>query len=303
MNSIVTFHAVNNAVWFDGVVGYLQSRFRMVSIESLSEYYDRGFPRNVCHVSVDDGDRSFYDVMWPVLKRRRVAASLFVSPRACVAGTNFWFQEVGQCDETVLRTLAAAALSVPAAHLAPFSLMSICKALPIQRLDELVQRSRRAAPQGGSQNISAAELKELQRSGLVTIGAHTISHPILANERDEVCHAEIATSIDELSSVLGAPVTYFAYPNGTPGMDFSEREERYAASSGAELAFSTECRHLAPSDNRMRVPRIQIDENESVARIRAKLAVPALWQLLKNHKPRGEYAQRVRLNDVVRSCS
>ena len=34
--------------------------------------------------------------------------------------------------------------------------------------------------------MSIEQLKEIDRDGLVTIGAHTMNHPILANENDEV---------------------------------------------------------------------------------------------------------------------
>jgi peptidoglycan/xylan/chitin deacetylase (PgdA/CDA1 family) len=107
-----------------------------------------------------------------------------------------------------------------------------------------------------SQNMNLAQLKEVEASGLVTIGAHTLNHPILKNEDNQTSYTEITDSINKLEQLLGHPVKYFAYPNGRPGLDFGEREINYLKNKNISLAFSTELAHLSVSENRFSIPRM-----------------------------------------------
>ena len=74
-------------------------------------------------------------------------------------------------------------------------------------------------------------------SGLVTIGAHTINHPVLKNESDTGCRYEIAESVKQLELILEKPVKYLAYPNGRLHLDFGEREMNYLKESNIALYF------------------------------------------------------------------
>lgn len=299
MNSVLAFHEVPDGPWFDDLVQWLQSQYRLLPAEYVSELYSGSGIRNACHITVDDGHRSFYDVVFPVLKRHRVPATLFVSPSVCAERTNFWFQELQGCDERAVRAAAAVVLNVPPMALAPFSTTSICKAMPLCDIESILRRCRTAGHQSRQQNVTVEELRAIAKAGMVTIGAHTLSHPILKNERDDRSEEEIVRSVGDLSSLLGRDVKYFAYPNGLPDIDFSEREEAYLAAAGVELAFSTESRGVRASDMRYRVPRIQISPNERIGRIRTKLRFAGAWNVVKKLRPRGEYAERQRLNRLL----
>ena len=299
MNCVLALHEVTGAAWLDGVIRWLRQRYRLLSAEYVSELLAGGDVRNACHITVDDGHRSFQDIIFPVLKQHRVPSTLFVSPRICTQRSRFWFQELRQCDEATIRDAAAAVLNVPQGSLAEFSVASICKALPLRKIESILQTCRPAAGPAAPENVTAEQLRALAATGLVTIGAHTLSHPILSNETDARSEEEIVRSVSELSSLVEREVRYFAYPNGLPGIDFTEREERYLAKAGVDLAFSTESRALKPTDDRFRVPRIQISSNESLGRIRAKLKWPGAWNMLKRMRSHGEYAERNRLNRLI----
>lgn len=299
MNSVLAFHEVPEGPWFDDLVQWLQRQYRLLSAEYVSELYSGSDIRNGCHITVDDGHRSSYDVIFPVLKRHGVPATLFVSPSVCAAQTNFWFQELPWCDERAVRAAAAVALNVPSATLAPFSTASICKAMPMGDIESILRKCRTADNCWRHENVTVEELIAMAKSELVTIGAHTLTHPILKNEGDARSEEEIVRSIGDLSALLGRDVKYFAYPNGLPDIDFSEREEAYLAGAGVELAFTTESRGVRASDTRSRVPRIQISPNEDIGRIRTKLRFAGAWNVLKKLRPHGEYAERQRLNQIL----
>lgn len=302
MSSVLVFHAVTDGQWFDDVIGWLKRRYRLVPMTSFSAFY-AGVRAvgNACHITVDDGDKSFYDVMFPILKRHGVHASLFVSPKVCVEGKSFWFQEIRGYSSCVLRRIAADVLMVPPQLLNGFSPESIFKAMPVYQMREVIGRYQRITdtPKIAGQNISVSELKEIAASGLVSIGAHTMSHPILMNEDDATCEYEVGASVSELSALLGWQVRYFAYPNGIAGVDFGEREGKVLRSSGIQMAFTTESRHLTGTDDTLRIPRIAISDKETTLFLRAKMLLGSGWNGLKTIARTGEYVERRRLSQAL----
>ncbi|MDX1931142.1 MAG: polysaccharide deacetylase family protein [Capsulimonadales bacterium] len=78
-------------------------------------------------------------------------------------------------------------------------------------------------------------LRELDASGLVTIGSHTLSHPEdMAKLPIEEQEREMTESRAILESQLGHPVPYFAYPNGTGDKETFAAAERV----GYTMAFT-----------------------------------------------------------------
>ena len=71
------------------------------------------------------------------------------------------------------------------------------------------------------------------------IGAHTMTHPILRALTEQAAAAEIGGSRAALEAITGKPVRAFAYPNGRPGDDYTERDRNLVASLGFDFASST----------------------------------------------------------------
>lgn len=306
MPKIVNFHRVDDGLWFDHVICFLKSRFELLTMERLEQCHLTGTTaRRACHITVDDGDRSFYEVIFPVLKKRDVPASIYVSPMVCEDETNYWFQEVQGYDQIELKRIIADTLSVPLDRIKKYGSDSILKTQPIVTIHEIISRYLKKTRTGekGFQNMSVANLKEVDRSGLITIGAHTVNHPILSNEDDKTSNYEISESIDELSALLGHEVRYFAYPNGIPTMDFGEREQRYLKNAGVRMALTTESRNISTGDDPTRIPRIGISGGEDTAYFRTKLTLSCLWGTLARLKRNGEFRERLELDRIVSSAN
>jgi hypothetical protein len=128
-------------------------------------------------------------------------------------------------------------------------------------------------------NIGTEQLLELDRSDLITIGAHTMSHPLLSNEDDEKAENEITASISELSKLLEKPIEYFAYPNGKREFDFGPREQEILRANGIKLAFSTDAGFFGKSTDPLCVPRGGYGglERENKAWILGKLMLVPIW--------------------------
>lgn len=82
------------------------------------------------------------------------------------------------------------------------------------------------------------ELKEIAKDGLITIGAHSVTHKSLPTLNDVNLQHEIRDSKHMIENNLGIPVIYFSYPYGTL-RDFDDRCERYIKKNGYRLAFTS----------------------------------------------------------------
>jgi peptidoglycan/xylan/chitin deacetylase (PgdA/CDA1 family) len=66
----------------------------------------------------------------------------------------------------------------------------------------------------GYRPMNAQELVEIAVSGLIEIGAHTVSHPLLPAHSSCVQRREILNGKSRLESILGLSIDAFAYPFG-----------------------------------------------------------------------------------------
>ena len=306
MNTVINFHRVTDEKWFDAILGFLASRYELVSVDALYALC-RGHVQgdNLCHITVDDGDKSFCEILLPALARRRVSASLFVSPKVCAEGSNYWFQEISGYEEEEVKEICASVLSVQSGRLAKYSVDAILKTMSIDAITEVIgaYQKRTGTPVKPGSNITVNNLRDIDTLGLVSVGAHTMSHPILQNEHKVRAEYEIGESVSELATLLKHEIRYFAYPNGIRGLDFGQREETALRKRGIRLAFTTESRHLSRRENTMRIPRIQVGDKESLISVKAKLALGSGWNTFRRFKTTGEYAERKRLSRLVPRCA
>ena len=166
MISVLTFHAVTDGDWFEDLICWLKRRYRLVPIDIVSRFYtDVTDVGHACHITVDDGDRSFADIIFPTLVRHNVPASLFVSPKMCVENRNFWFQEIKGYRESTLRSILATVVNVPIVLLTHFSVDSILKTLPLHQINEVIGGIRRAPAQQRKRDRTflSALLRKLQQ--------------------------------------------------------------------------------------------------------------------------------------------
>lgn len=84
--------------------------------------------------------------------------------------------------------------------------------------------------------LNKYQIKELDNDPLCTIGAHTVSHPMLCRVKNS--REEIRESKEILEKLLGHPVHYFAYPFGQPS-SVSSKTIRLAREAGFDAAFGT----------------------------------------------------------------
>jgi len=295
-NIAITFHDIHSRDWLRRTLQAIASRYDFVSIDEVSNFYHSGKTlKNTCHITFDDGHKTFYENSFPVLKELGIPASIYVSPLIIIEEKNFWFQEIAGIEENHFKQELALFLQLEEASLARFSIYAILKSLPVDDIHAVIDQyftkyNRKRLP---PQNMNTDQLIEVDRSGLIKIGAHTMNHPILKNETDERAYDEVKASIDGLARLLGKKTAYFAFPNGIPLLDFGPREQKILADCDVSLSFSMEKKRYSQADHHLAVPRNAL-ERGGPNLVKLKLLLGKSWYQLKNRlTPANEISQRI----------
>lgn len=171
-------------------------------------------------VTFDDGHHTLLTEALPLLEKHQVPAVVFACTGPIMRECSFWFDAVAR---------AAGEAAVEAA-----------KGLPHAEWAALVAAHEAAvAPGDVLAPLTRDQLRTLAAHPLVTIGAHTESHPILARAPREVQQAEVRGACEAIEAATGRRPTAFAYPNGRPVLDFDATTEGVLVEAGIVNAFST----------------------------------------------------------------
>jgi peptidoglycan/xylan/chitin deacetylase (PgdA/CDA1 family) len=129
--------------------------------------------------------------------------------------------------------------------------------------------------------MSWQELTELAADPLVTIGAHTVNHVMLAKVPERSARTEMEMSRAVIEASLGTRPGHLSYPVGDK-TSAGPREFRIAAELGFKTAVTTRPGVLFPShrDHLTALPRISLNgEHQQLRYVRVLLsgAATAVW--------------------------
>ncbi|HZQ18788.1 MAG TPA: polysaccharide deacetylase family protein [Terriglobales bacterium] len=112
----------------------------------------------------------------------------------------------------------------------------------------------------------------------MTIGAHTLSHPVLCEQTLLSANNEIALSKTMLSATFGRNVWAFAYPFGDPG-SVSERELTIVQKAGYRCAFMNTAGGFGAQMQSFAFPRMHVTSDMTLAEFEAHLT--GFYRLLR----------------------
>jgi len=203
---------------------YLRRVFTFVPlptiVASLGESKRPGQPRQAA-IIFDDGLRSNVEVAYPVLRSLGIPATFFVCPGLIEARKWLWTHETRRRLDFAgphLRSELAAELKAPAG-VEGFVQWMKQKGLAERARVEAKLRQATACFVPNESDREAfdlaqwPELRALEPS-IITIGSHSMTHPILPRLSEPAIEAELRDSRRMLEAKLHRPVDLFSYPNG-----------------------------------------------------------------------------------------
>jgi len=118
---------------------------------------------------------------------------------------------------------------------------------------QIAERAGARVP--GHLMMTSEQVRALPAAGMA-VGAHTVTHPILAEIPLERARDEMAASRARLEEITGAPVRLFAYPNGKPQRDYRSEHAVLVQELGFEAAVSSAWGAARAGDDVYQIPRI-----------------------------------------------
>jgi peptidoglycan/xylan/chitin deacetylase (PgdA/CDA1 family) len=269
-----------------------------IDIVTMDEVHDRlsnrTFGRRFAAFTFDDGYRDNRDHALPVMREFAAPFSVFVTSDFADGTGRLWWVAL----ETVIAKASSVETTMGGHTVRLDTQTAAGKQAAFDRLHDWLrglqehdlQRELGALCERHGVDQAALcrdlcmswdELKGFAGDPLVTIGAHTITHCNLAQQREDVAREELEVSRARIEEKLGRPVLHLAYPYGDR-LAAGSREFALASSAGYKTAvttrpgmvFAENAGHLTA------LPRVSLNGNYQNARILPVLtsgAATAMW--------------------------
>lgn len=224
---------------------WLRRRYRVIPLEELLASAERGFPRGAAVLTFDDAYQGTFEHALPVLDALGLPAAIFVVGGAPGTPYGFWWD-----DPEVVRRMNSQCRS---------------RWLTLLKGDGDLIRAEISAPvTQPAPSLQAASWDTIRasiRRGLVTVGAHSMTHRALPALDRETLEHEVRASRQVAARELGVPPTFFAYPYGA----WSPAVRDAASAAGYAAALTLDPRPARHSDDLWALPRTNVPAGISLS--------------------------------------
>ncbi|MEM1439253.1 MAG: polysaccharide deacetylase family protein [Pseudomonadota bacterium] len=256
-----------DAATFDWHLELLGRYFHVMPLDVAVEALFAGerLPRGAAAITFDDGYRDNHDVALPILRRHGLPATFFIATGFLNGGV-MWNDVITEslrhteCEVLDLGWLGLDTLATGGPetrnHVARQIILRVKHEDPETRLKYVMQLAdvARVAPRDDLM-MRSEHVRALADAGM-GIGAHTMTHPILCKTATDIARFEIDESRAALERIIGRSVKGFAYPNGRPDYDYTQRDIELVKALGFDYAMSTRWDVADRQSDRFALPRV-----------------------------------------------
>ena len=258
-----------DAARFTQMCQWVSSMFTVLPLDVAMQHLRSGtLPERALAITFDDGYADNRHVAMPILQSLGLPATVFVTTGFLDGGCmwndvvieSFRRTRLKVADLSDIEDLGGSAncdlSTVPHRRNALEAAIAAAKYLEPDRRLRLVrhisERLKVAVPT--DLMLTSADVIALQR-GCMQVGAHTVSHPILAKLSPSEIRREMKDSKEFLEDLLGEPVLLFAYPNGKPDEDYNRACVAMAREVGFTAAVTTARGAAKATTDPFQIPR------------------------------------------------
>ena len=242
----VYFHNPSKKLFESCVKWFLKQGYSFISIDELVETAKgkKIFPKSSVIFTVDDGWKENKTNIAAVANKYQIPVTIFASTEPIATGDAYWWSYVAAGIKKGIVTE---------------SVQELKKIKNEERLNIVNTVRQKLSLEREALTIN--ELEEISNTPYVSIGSHTVTHPILSSCSNEQSKFEISQSKEILEKWLRKSTDHFAFPNG----DFTNREIEYLKKSGYTTAFTTKPDYITSENfsNLYTLPRFDVLETVS----------------------------------------
>jgi peptidoglycan/xylan/chitin deacetylase (PgdA/CDA1 family) len=254
-----------DAVRFETEMRWIQTWFNVLPLAEAVERLRTGnLPARAAAITFDDGYADNCTVALPILLRVGLTATFFIAT-GYLDGGRMWndtvIDVIRKADGRILDLDSMGLGSYPIATLderkhSLGTLLTKLKYLEPSVREKLTNEIAAALNIEPPHDLmlTTRQVRDMSDAGM-TIGAHTVHHPILLRVSESAARNEMIQSKQQLESITGHKVTLFAYPNGKPSTDYSGMHARLAHEAGFSAAVSTGWGAATQTSDVYQIPR------------------------------------------------
>jgi len=252
---------------------------------------NQGKPKAV--VTFDDGYRNLYYSAYPILRKYKIPATIFLVTDYSNRNKLFWFDKIILAMQK-FKSLNTDKADIRHACVSPDRVnkdrwerkQHILEYLK-QFCDsdrELISERMFSKLQIGESTLEslyvlkAEQIRNMTNSELIEFGSHTHNHKLLNQQHAGQAEDSIHSSIKVLNQLTGNNCRHFAYPNG----DYTSETISVLKKLGFLAAFTTREGRWNYWDNRFEIPRISVGSYDSP--LEFVLKISGFHSRLKNLK-------------------
>jgi peptidoglycan/xylan/chitin deacetylase (PgdA/CDA1 family) len=282
---LLNYHEISGRS-FRRHLDYIRLHYQVLSPESFLDWLYDGRPvdRLSVVITFDDGYLSFYEEIYPILKKTKTSVFMFL-PTGCIGKPGyFWFDEL----RVAIQKSNARAIIINNKKFYLYSRLyrldfytkilqymcsleeegrtEMCKQILGQLSIDLTEDDMREFA-----FLNWPQVLEMDQSRQVVFGSHTVSHPNLTSLSCDMLRFELRESKRILEDHLGKPVLALAYPYGGPGF-FDQRVVGELEKTGYSCAFTgIQGRIGDKRRNRYKLNRVMLFDYQNEGAVALKL--------------------------------
>lgn len=232
---------------FDDICAWLKDWFQVLPLDQAGQLLtEERLPARACCITFDDGYADNAQIALPILQKHGLPATFFIAT-GFLQGGRMWndtvIESVRHCRRAELDFGERGRFQLSDAASRRTAIEAIIGKIKYLALDQRLAATEDLLARSGAvlneQLMMGPDgVRRLFDAGM-QIGAHTVSHPILAKTAPDLAREEILSSKRYLEDLLGQPCTLFAYPNGKPGRDYAPEHVAMVRELGFKTAVST----------------------------------------------------------------
>ena len=211
---------------------HLRDSCTILSIDQVVALHQRGdpYPERAVVVSFDDGFENNYTVAAPILDKFGIPAVFYISSGIVNTDLMFWVDQIEDCinitdkakievnlGHSVLLPVVSVSEKIEAVEIIKGYCKRSCVLEKERVIAELIAITDVLPAVDHAldyRKITWAQLREMARNPLFTIGGHSLYHDILSELPPKRMRDDIRLSIDLLGHQLARPVAHYSYPEG-----------------------------------------------------------------------------------------
>lgn len=245
-------------------MSYLAENYEVVFMDDLVGHLKGDSKEFVVAVTFDDGYKDNLTHALPILEQYNIPATIYITTRFPEGDTWMWWNEIWDYLDNndameVNDVPEGLTISTLRQKIKCFNkLFDWILNLSYEKQKKYVETLTKSVARKQYSNLCLnwEEIKILDQHPLVTIGAHTNSHPNLKKLTEQEAFAEMSHSKNLLEEKLKHSVEHFAYPFGTHN-EADVREFELASRCGFRTAVTTRPESLkSPALNA--IPRLGV---------------------------------------------